>query len=118
MKNALAATEKLRRAELGAKAGDHVQYMLRDPRFVLAGGGGLGVGWSWNAAQCGPIWGYLPLKQLRRDRNQEDSPTVGSCANFFGTEEDEAAESFRKAWYLNFTEGPERVRRKLGNMMI
>lgn len=120
VKNALAATAKLRRAEAGSKQGDHVQYMLQ--RFETFGLSSLAAGaWAWgsawNAAQSGPIWGYLPLKQLRRDRNQENTPTVGSCSHYFGCDdgegEEEGPDSFRKAWYLNFTEGPERMRRKL-----
>ena len=116
VKNAAAATLQLERAAVGSKHGDQVSYMLE--RFDTFGllflaSGATAWGTAWNAVQSGPIWGYLPIRQLRRDRSQEDAPSIDSRDRYYGIEDEESSDSFRKAWYLNFTEGPERVRRKL-----
>jgi hypothetical protein len=119
VKNALAASDRLSRAEGCSKQRD--QIVLKLHRFETFGlsslaSGACGWGSTWSAVQSGPIWGYLPLRELRRDRGQEDAPTVGTCCRYFGADQEEEAEhitGFRKAWYLNSTEGPERVRRKL-----
>jgi hypothetical protein len=118
VKNALAAAEKVHRAEAGSKQRDHVAHMqLRFDTSGLAAlaAGSLAWGRAWNSVQSGPLWGYMPLRHLRRDRSQEDHPLVGSSAHFYGTDDEEngGVMAFRKAWYLNFTEGPEHMRRKM-----
>jgi hypothetical protein len=117
VKNALAASEKVRRTDASARQGDQiVQLVLRFDTFGLSAlaAGACAWGSAWHASQSSPIWGYMPLKQLRRDRAQEDTPTVGSGDHFFGNADRESeGQEFKKAWYLNFTEGPEGMRRKL-----
>ena len=89
----------------------------------------------WNTAQSGPIWGYMPLRNMQRQPQYEEFPPEGTW-RFYGSvnettddtpggggfssttsvtriKEGNINESFHKVWRLNFTEGPERIRKKL-----
>jgi len=61
----------------------------------------------WYMLQCCPIWGYLPINKMRLKSELTDNPGFSSRDYYY------ICNNQQKAWYLSFSEGSERVRRKL-----
>lgn len=106
--------QSMYRAEVGQKLAEQIAVLLR--RWTVSGFMHLAYGahkWRivWNQQQSSPIWGYMPLPELLK---QSADVSILSTNPSTSKEKKADGSAFWKGWHLDLAEGPERMRKKLG----